>query len=320
MIVSGSTKLVTILAAATALGATGCSRLDITWTPRAGALEIAARGFDDAELVLLSGPATGPLVQLLLPEVWTTIGPTPAGALTEVRRVPFEHGAATLIVRPTDITEATLVQALVQSRTPRQNHHERPMLGVSACYALSWSGETPLLERHALVVLKSRTGLFLLGAAGMLAAAVLAHRVHFRASRLRRPAVAVLFVAAAWLALDSLLADAPAPRRETTADPLDRVTRPGLAALIDAARGAIRDGDVILVQADGPSGESHRDAAQVTWRLWPHRAALVTTQGDVFARRGTYVILGSPPARRGTAAFFANQAGSVWRIDEGEPR
>jgi hypothetical protein len=318
------------LAVFAALSLTGCSKLAISWTPKPGAIEVAASGFTDAYLVVLAGPPTGPLLRRETPGIWTTVGFEPGSPILEIARTSFDAaGTAKLSIEVSRLSPGKpLLQALVLTRDDGQ-------LAVSACQAVRVEDGVPRLTPHVLEVIRSPAALRLLGVALVVLACVLLRRLRVEAPGPRILRVALVLACAAFLLLQRAVTPSgernwdpeptpplwpgPLAERLRTLDPVDRVTIPGLRDLVENARrrtpGDVRIG--ILPASD--SGESMRDAWQAAWLVWPRRAEVLKPDADPFARRGFYVVLGER-SKREAGVLFRNQAGGLFAVAEGEPR
>src|SRR5262249_19547869 len=136
-----------IVLAVVACTGTGCSKLSVEWTPRPGEVEVTARGFTNANLLVLAGRPATPLLQRDTPSIWWTVGPSKEGAAGEVVRVPFgDDGVARVAIPQSRLPGdgRTLVQALVQARS------DGAPLAVSGCQALSWQDGRPTIRPHAI--------------------------------------------------------------------------------------------------------------------------------------------------------------------------
>jgi hypothetical protein len=311
----------------------GCSRLSVDWMPKPHEIAITAHGFTNADLLILAGSPSGPMLRRETPEVWATIGPVPGGSGIEIARVQFdETGIARVTVADTQLPAGkTLIQALAIARD-----ETRRAMAVSDCMTVTWNDGVPSLRHHALDVLTSPVAVRLLGVAALVLACFLLRRLEVEAPFGRGPRLAVVFLVAAFLFLSRLVPSEhsdgagpteppplwprPVPAEKEGLDPLDRVATPGFRELVDNVRTKVPAAAPIAILPAGDSGEAYRDAWQTAWLVWPHRTEVLRHDADPFARRGVYVILGQGPKARSVGVLFRNQAGSVWSIEEGEPR
>jgi hypothetical protein len=331
-----ATRAASLLTLAILLSAAGCSRLEVEWTGTPDGLEVTARGFTNADLIVIAGNPSTPQLRRSVPEVWTTIGPTPQVPEIHVSQVPFdEHGVARTKVPLERLKlSGTLVQALAIAHAA-----EWTPIGVSACKAVRIEDGVPVARSHALEVLSSRTGPRLLAIAALILACVLLRRLDIRAGAGRGPAIAALFLFAGYLLLaraapssrhDVWYEAEPVPpifpprvsSAQAAQDPLDRVSRPGFRELVEHARAQVPAGSAVAILPASDSGPAQRDAWQASWHVWPRDARILKVGDDPLASRGHYLLIGESRRDAGpnVRVLFANEAGAVWFVPEGAPR
>jgi hypothetical protein len=323
-----------LLAGTLALLCAGCSKLEVEWTPGAGEVSFVAHGPKDAELLVIAGPPDGPHV---MPggdlSLWTTVGAAKAGSTgVVVAQVPFdEHGVARGVLRDgSGVPGAIVVQAVAVARTG----YKSP-LAVSSCVAVSREDGRLRIRPHAVEVLSSPAGWTLGGALAAVALGIVLRRVRVPWGKLRPVTTVLVLLAAGFLFSLRILASAnavgagssapplPLVRRGrptfAEADPLDRVTRSGMRALLDGVRAAAPAGDVVRIVPAAWEASAWALPLQAAWLLWPIRTEFVERGTERARRRGVFLTFDAVLKRPGARVLFENAVGSLWSAED-EPR